>query len=397
MILITVTQVLNFSISKAQELDAVNDIQPNTNSPESLIKRDPSTQEEANIAIDSIIKNSFADSYYTDKASVGEIKLVIKNKYLFTKQKIDFATINYHIDKNFRFEGAEYTWRIKKGNEVVIEVKGINKSNFFFNFIESGTYQIEVAINSAGVIKTGSISLDIYNKLSLDYRPLNPGKSDIITVATELPLEQYVIEWKLDGETFEKNNNKITFTENKGYKQSYFVEAIARDRFSGYIKYYGNTTIVIKEPEIRVSLVDNKNNSPIEFSDEININDPMQLLISSDAVNYSQNAKLEYIYRVNDRVQDGTGNSLTLDIDPNQSYKIDIVVRDTNQKDASIVKSFIINKDKVVTPIDANLAKTSVFDYFKNDRYLALGVLSIMGVMLVVMSSHSQLNKVTNK
>lgn len=397
MILITVTQVLNFSISKAQELDAVNDIQPNTNSPESIIKRDPSTQEEANIAIDSIIKNSFADSYYTDKASVGEIKLVIKNKYLFTKQKIDFATINYHIDKNFRFEGAEYTWRIKKGNEVVIEVKGINKSNFFFNFIESGTYQIEVAINSAGVIKTGSISLDIYNKLSLDYRPLNPGKSDIITVATELPLEQYVIEWKLDGETFEKNNNKITFTENKGYKQSYFVEAIARDRFSGYIKYYGNTTIVIKEPEIRVSLVDNKNNSPIEFSDEININDPMQLLISSDAVNYSQNAKLEYIYRVNDRVQDGTGNSLTLDIDPNQSYKIDIVVRDTNQKDASIVKSFIINKDKVVTPIDANLAKTSVFDYFKNDRYLALGVLSIMGVMLVVMSSHSQLNKVTNK
>ena len=73
---------------------------------------------------------------------------------------------------------------------------------------------------------------------------LAEGKSDIITVATELPLEQYVIEWKLDGETFEKNNNKITFTENKGYKQSYFVEAIARDRFSGYIKYYGNTTIV---------------------------------------------------------------------------------------------------------------------------------------------------------
>ena len=397
MILITVTQVVNLNISTAQELDAVNDVQPNTNSPESLLKREPTTQEEANIAIDSIIKNSFTDSYYTDKSSVGEIKLVIKNKYLFTKQKIDFATINYHIDKNFRFEGAEYTWRIKKGNDVVIEVKGINKSNFFFNFIESGTYQIEVAINSAGVIKTGSISLDIYNKLSLDYRPLNPGKSDIITVATELPLEQYVIEWKLDDKTFEKNNNKITFTEDKGYKQSYFVEAIARDKLSGYIKYYGNTTIVIKEPEIRVSLIDNKNNSPIEFSDEININDPMQLLISSDAVNYSQNAKLEYIYRVNDKVQDGTGNSLTLDIDPNQSYKIDIVVRDTNQKDASILKSFIINKDKVVTPIDANLAKTSVFDYFKNDRYLALGVLSIMGVMIVVMSSHSQLNKVTNK
>ena len=78
MILITVTQVVNLNISTAQELDAVNDVQPNTNSPESLLKREPTTQEEANIAIDSIIKNSFTDSYYTDKSSVGEIKLVIK-------------------------------------------------------------------------------------------------------------------------------------------------------------------------------------------------------------------------------------------------------------------------------------------------------------------------------
>ena len=396
-ILITTIHLLNFNFVIAQDLESITRDQLNTNYPSSLINREPTTQEEANMLVDALIKQSFADSYYTDKSSTGEIKLVVKNKYLFTKQKIDFSTINYHIDKSFIFEGAEYTWRIKKGDKVIIELKDINKSSFFYNFIESGTYQIEVAINSAGVVKTGSISLDIYNKLSLDYRPLNPGKSDIITIATELPASQYAVEWKVDGETRETNSNRLTFTENKGYKKSYFVEAIARDRLSGYIKYYGNTTIEIKEPEIRVSLINNKNNTPIDFSEEININEPIQLLISSDVLHSGQNAKLAYTYRINDKVQDGTGNSITLDIDPNQAYKVDILALDTNGKDAPASKSFIINKDKIITPIEANLSQAGRLDYFKNDRYLGLGLLSIMIVMIMVMSSHSALNKVPNK
>lgn len=396
-ILIIALNLLNFDFIIAQDLGSITRDQLNTSYPEGLITREPTTQEEANTLIDALVKQSFADSYYTDKSSTGEIKLVIKNKYLFTRQRIDFATVNYHIDKNFRFDGAEYTWRIKKGDKVFMELRDINKSAFFYEFIESGTYQIEVAVNSAGNIKTGNIVLDIYNKLSLDYRPLNPGKSDVITVATELPVSQYAIEWKVDGETVETNNNKITFTENKGYKNSYFIESIARDRLSGYIKYYGNTTIEIKEPEIRVSLVNNKNNAPIDFSDEINISESIQLLISSDVLNSSQNAKLSYTYRINDKVQDGTGNSLVLDIDPNQSYKVDIIARDTNEKDAAAIKSFIINKDKVSTPIDANLSKAGRLDYFKNDRYLGLGLLSIMAVMIMIMSNHSQLNKAINK
>ncbi len=381
----------------AQTID--NNATTNSTTPNliSSINNDPKTQEEANRLIDSLINKSFADSYYTDKSSIGEIKLVIKNKYLFTKQKIDFSTVNYHIDKNFKFEGAEYIWKIKKGDKIVMELKDINKSSFFYNFTESGTYQIEVSVNSAGVVKTGSISIDIYNKLSLDYRPLNPGKGDIITTATELPVSQYAIEWKVDGETKETNNNKITFTENKGYKQNYFIEAIARDKLSGYTKYYGNTTINIQEPEIRISLVNNKNNAPIDFNEEININEPIQLLISSDVLNSSQDSKLAYTYRINDKLQDGSGNSVTLDIDPNQSYKIDIISRDTSEKDANAIKSFIINKDKISTPVDANLAKVSRLDYFKNDRYLGIGLLSIILVMILVMSNHSSLNKKIEK
>jgi|688.fasta_scaffold09405_21 hypothetical protein len=381
----------------AQTID--NNATTNSTTPNliSSINNDPKTQEEANRLIDSLINKSFADSYYTDKSSIGEIKLVIKNKYLFTKQKIDFSTVNYHIDKNFKFEGAEYIWKIKKGDKIVMELKDINKSSFFYNFTESGTYQIEVSVSSAGVVKTGSISIDIYNKLSLDYRPLNPGKGDIITTATELPVSQYAIEWKVDGETKETNNNKITFTENKGYKQNYFIEAIARDKLSGYTKYYGNTTINIQEPEIRISLVNNKNNAPIDFNEEININEPIQLLISSDVLNSSQDSKLAYTYRINDKLQDGSGNSVTLDIDPNQSYKIDIISRDTSEKDANAIKSFIINKDKISTPVDANLAKVSRLDYFKNDRYLGIGLLSIILVMILVMSNHSSLNKKIEK
>jgi uncharacterized protein YdeI (BOF family) len=382
------------SIDKTNNTTTSNTTIPNLTS---TINNDPKTQDEANALIDSYIKQSFADSYYTDKSSIGEIKLVIKNKYLFTRQKIDFATVNYHIDKNFIFNGAEYTWRVKKGDKVLMELKDINKSAFFYEFSESGNYQIEVSVNSAGVIKTGSMNLDIHNKLSLDYRPLNPGKGDKINITTELPVAQYAIEWKVDGQTVESNNNKITFTENKGYKKGYFIEAIARDRLSGYIKYYGNTKIEIKEPEIRVSLVNNKSNAPIDFNEEININEPIQLLISSDMLNSNQNAKLAYTYRVNDKVQEGTGNSLVLDIDPNQSYKIDIVVKDNNGQDATAIKSFIVNKDKNKTALDANLSKASRLDYFKNDRYLGLGLLSIMGVMIMIMSNHSVLNKKVNK
>ncbi|MEX0597762.1 MAG: hypothetical protein WD512_14820 [Candidatus Paceibacterota bacterium] len=107
---------------------------PNNINLESAISNEPKTQDEANLLIDALIKQSFADSYYTDKSSTGEIKLVIKNKYLFTKQKIDFSTINYHIDKSFIFDRAEYTWRIKKGDKVVLELKDINKSSFFYDF-----------------------------------------------------------------------------------------------------------------------------------------------------------------------------------------------------------------------------------------------------------------------
>lgn len=399
-IIISISIIAFFNVSFALAQNQDTSVTTNTTTPNltSSINNDPKTQDEANALIDAYIKQSFADSYYTDKSSIGEIKLVIKNKYLYTKQKIDFATVNYHIDKNFRFDGAEYTWRVKKGDKVLIELKDINKSSFFYEFAESGNYQIEINVNSAGVIKTGSINLDIYNKLSLDYRPLNPGKGDSIKVSTDLPVAQYAIEWKIDGETVENNNNKITFTENKGYNKNYVIQALARDRLSGYIKYYGITTIDIKKPEIRVSLVNNKSNSPIDFSDEININEEMKLLISSDIINSSQNAKLAYTYRINDKIQEGSGNSLTLDIDPNKSYKIDIVAKDINDKDPASVKSFVINKDKKTNPeLSANLSKGSRLDYFKNDRYLGLGLLLIIGVMIMIMSNHSSLNKKIEK
>ena len=381
--------LLNSSVVLAQDTSTTN-----TNTDSSMIPRstlsnnDPKTQDEANTLIDNYIKQSFADSYYTEKSSTGEIKLVVKNKYLFTKQQINFATINYHIDKGFVFDGAQYNWRIKRGEKIVFEVNGIDKTGFFYTFSDSGTYQIEVAVNANGVIKTGSINLDIFDKISLDYRPLNPAKGDTISVATELPISQYAIEWKIDGETVEQNNNKITFTENKGYDKSYLIQAIARDRITGYTRYYGINTIDIKQPAIRVSLVNNKNNTPIDYTDDLKIDEAIQLLISSDVDNIGQNAKLSYTYRVNDEVQDGSGNSLSLDIDPNQAYKIDIVVKDING-DANATKSFTINKDRI--PLDANIQSASKFGFLRNDRYMGLAVLGLAGLIILVMSRHSRL------
>lgn len=382
--------LLNSSTVLAQDTPTSNSSTNllNTATQSTLANNDPKTQDEANILIDNYIKQSFADSYYTEKSSTGEIKLVVKNKYLFTKQQIDFATINYHIDKSFVFDGAQYSWRIKKGEKIVFEVNGIDKNVFFYIFPDSGTYQIEITVNSNGVAKTGSISLDIFDKISLDYRPLSPAKGDTISVATELPISQYVIEWKIDGKTVEQNNNKITFTENKGYDKSYLIQAIARDKITGYTRYYGMTTIAIKQPEIRVSLVNNNNNTPIDYADNLQVNEAIQLLISSDVDNIGQNAKLSYTYRVNDNVQDGTGNSLALDIDPNQSYKIDIVVKDING-DANATKSFIINKDKI--PLSASVQSTGKFEFLRNDRYMGLAVLGLAGLIILVMSRHSKL------
>jgi hypothetical protein len=382
--------LLNSSTVLAQDTPTSNSSTNllNTATQSTLANNDPKTQDEANILIDNYIKQSFADSYYTEKSSTGEIKLVVKNKYLFTKQQIDFATINYHIDKSFVFDGAQYSWRIKRGEKIVFEVNGIDKTAFFYTFSDSGTYQIEIAVNSQGIIKTGSISLDIFDKISLDYRPLNPAKGDTISVATELPISQYVIEWKIDGNTVEQNNNKITFAENKGYDKNYIIQAIARDRITGYTRYYGINTIAIKQPAIRVSLVNNKNNTPIDYADDLKIDEAIQLLISSDVDNIGQNAKLSYTYRVNDEVQDGSGNSLSLDIDPNKAYKIDIVVKDING-DANATKSFTINKDKI--PLSANIQSASKFGFLRNDRYMGLVVLGLAGLIILVMSRHSKL------
>ncbi len=245
------------------------------------------------------------------------------------------------------------------------------------------------------MVKTGTITLDVFDKVSLDYRPLNPGKGDVITVATELPISQYAIEWKIDGQSAPSTGNTITFTENKGYGQSYTIEAIAKDKNSGYTKYYGNAIIQIQEPQIRVSLVNSQDRTPIEFADEITISEAMQLLISSDIDNINQNAKLSYIYRINDIVQEGTGNSLMLDIDPNKSYKVDIVVKDMNGE-GNATKSFIINKDKGASlPVDASLVSSTLdrFSFLNNDRYRGLGALIVISGIVFVMVKQSTLVK----
>ena len=378
----------------AEDIGSITQNQLNTNYPTSFINQDPQTQEEANALIDMYIKQNFGDSYYTEKSSTGEIKLVVKNKYLFTKQQIDFATINYHIDKSFIFDNAQYTWKITQGDKPVFEITN-NRPNFFYNFNQSGNYTITVSVNSNGVVKTGTITLDIFDKVSLDYRPLNPGKGDVITVATELPISQYTIEWKIDGQSVPSTGNTITFTENKGYGQSYTIEAIAKDKNSGYTKYYGNATILIQEPQIRVSLVNAQDRTPIEFADEITISEAMQLLISSDIDNINQNAKLSYIYRINDIVQEGTGNSLMLDIDPSKSYKVDIVVKDMNGE-GNATKSFIINKDKGASlPVDASLVSSTLdrFSFLNNDRYRGLGALILISGIVFVMVKQSTLVK----
>lgn len=391
--------ISNFGFVLAQEKDSGASDQINAVTPESLATNRPSTQAEANAIMDAYIKQAFRDVYYTEKASVGEIKFVIKNKYLFTKQKIDFSTINYHIDKAFKFEGAQYSWKVKKGDKVLIEISNINKTNFFYNFLEPGNYQIEVSVNSAGVVKTGSINVDILDKISLDYRPLNPGKGDNISVATEIPVSQYIIEWKVDGKTVETNNNTISFPETKGYNQKYVVEAIAKDKLSGFTKYYGTSTIEIKQPEIRVALVNNKNNTPIDFADEISIIEPTSLLISSNVDNVNKDAKISYTYKINNKLQEGTGNSLTLDVDPNQPYKIEIVAKDSTG-DTSVLKTFIINKDKQLDavasnsePIKPSLAAnvSQRLGFMRNDRYMGLAVLLVSIVVIRVMSRHSKL------
>lgn len=390
---------LSSSAVYAQDPASITKDQLNTSYPSNLVSQAPTTQAEANAIIDTYINQSFKDIYYTEKSSIGEIKLIVKNKYLFTKQQIDFSAINYNIDKNFKFEGAQYTWKITKGDKVVFERSSIDKATFFYSFAEVGNYQIEISVNAGGVIKTGSINLDIFDKISLDYRPLNPGKGDTIFVATEIPISQYTIEWKVDGKTVDKNKNTISFSENKGYNNSYVVEAIARDKITGYTKYYGVSTIEIKQPEIRVSLVNNKTNTPIDFTDEINITENTPVLISSNLDNLGQDAKVSYSYRINNEAKEGNGNSLTVDIDSNKSYKIDIVAKDTNG-DTNIYKSFVINKDKLSggnsdESIEANIVGqvAGKFKFLKNDRYLGLGVLLISGIIILVMLKHSVLVK----
>jgi len=387
---LSILQLVNISqIAQAVDQSTIISDQLNTTYPTELITQNPQTQQDANLLIDSYIKKNFDSVYYTERSSIGEIKMIIKNKYLFTRQNIDFTAIKYHIDKSFIFDGALYTWTVKKGDSIIGQISSNNKENFFYNFNESGIYQVEVTVNSNGVIKTGSMTIDVFDKISLDYRPFNPGKGDTIVVVTELPVSQYNIEWKLDGRTVENSSNQLTFVESKGYNQSYNIEAIAKDRFTGFTKYYGVATIEIKEPSIRFSVVNSQDNIPIPYEDNITIDTAQSILISADLDNINQDARLSYVYRINDEIQSSNGNSLLMDIDPNQGYTIDVIVTDESTGD-TITNRFTINGGKSL-PIEANLSDNSrILAFIQNDRYSGIMILGIIGVLLTVLSIKSR-------
>lgn len=342
----------------------------------------PTSQEEANLLVDEYIFKNFRDVYYTETQSVGEIKLIIQDKYLFTNQDIDFSVVQYHIDRSFVFDGATYTWRVLRGDQEIFTLTDVDKTAFFYNFSEAGTYQVEVSVDSGVSTKTGTFDIEVFDKVAIDYRPLNPAAGDVISLSTEYSGADSIVNWTVDGESVATDRPELTFREFKGVGESYQVEVVIRDRASGLTQYYGATTIEIQAPDIRFTLFDETLGLPLDYQESLRIEDLKDIVISGEADNFNQEARLQYTYRVNGSVVEHEGNALRLSVDPNTSYKIDLVIDDLNS-DQIVTKGFVINESK--QDLAANLDQEADRMFLMSDRYwglLIFGIIAVLGIVL---------------
>jgi len=347
------------------------------------------TQEELNLFIDEYLKESvYKDTFYTDSESIGDVKILIKNKYLFLNEPIDISIFKISLDPTLDFDKAKYTFSITQGDKILETKENLDTPEFQYTFRELGKYQIRVKVTFPnGQIREGFIPIEMIDEISLDYTPLSPAAGDKIEVTVPyIDKKDDIIDWTVNGEPVDIIGNKLEFLENKGVGSEYIIQAIVKDSITGISKYYGKSTISIKSPVLRVDVNNLSDiNLPLDINN-LSLNNETELEFISNISNINSNTKLNYVYRVNEETITGQNEKFKLKVDPNKFYRVYITVTDSNRT-LFLDKTILINKNLEALDTEENSELENKNPFL--DRYLGLVVLGFVGIGGFYMSKYA--------
>lgn len=357
---------------------------------------EPETQQEINTLIDNYLKAQFGDVVYTESTSIGEIKMMIRQPVLHTNEMIQFIIIPQHIDESLDFEKADYTWNVRKGDEILKTVQDQGKLMFYFDFYEPGTYQVEAEVEfEDGTKKSSLMTFDVYDPLELSFTPETPGKGDPITVQADHNFSSDTrFQWTVDGKVVEEKKDEITFQEFKGYGREYNVEVKATGK-DGSLQSLGKKIISIKAPKIDLSVIDMKREEPINFISQTRIDEPTSVRIRPKMFHFPEDAHLNYYYRVNGEIVH-KDEVFTFEVDPQQQYEVDLVVVD-ELSEVSARQTFTINpeqrkdSDVALAAQMSDMEKSSYSSDPIPGRYINLGLLGAILLLSFFLSRYGKI------
>ncbi len=352
---------------------------------------EPQTQSEAITLLRNYIRQRFGNTIYSETQSTGDLELVIRQRFLFTNQDLEFILIPYHINQDFDFESAEYRWRVLQGDEEIYAVNEQNKQGFDFTFTDAGLYQVEVEVVSDQDSYRTNIPFSVYDKVELSVEPETPAAGDVITITPDYSGTDAVFQWKVDDVPVRGNLKELTFTEYKGVGAEYFIQLSVLSADASRTLSAGGLILEIPSPRIRMTMINQETEERIAITSQTIIEEPITILIQSEADYFNRNARLEYVYRVNGAVTPASEDGLILDIDPNKKYEIDVIVRDILAENALARRNLTINpqgeaSNNQTEGIGSERSQSEIAE-----RYIGLGIfISIIGLGIFV-SKHGRL------
>jgi hypothetical protein len=363
----------------AEEIQAEQEVNVNSYLSDS-VENEPQTQQELIEQLEVFLQLQFGGKLFNESASVGDLKMVIQDRFITPKKEINFLVFEQHVDDSYDFSEVEYTWTVQKGFTELFSYTEAGKNTFFYTFPESGSYGVDVVARFPDGRELKSLmTFVVLDSLTIDYEPFDIGAGDEITVVTERDIPNSVYRWVVDETEVNTTEPRFTFREYKGQGATYEVKLYVRNQTTDKLTHSGEITLQVGDPEAWIYLTDVDRGVEIDFADAIRINQASNLMMQVEPRGFGDDT-LEYLFRVNgEEIVSETGN-LELAVDPETEYEVEVLVRNQDSSKFS-VREFVINQVTEESVLQANAQE--FWDEIRG-RYLSLGVfLSILIIGIV--------------
>lgn len=363
----------------AEEIQVEQEVNVNNYLSET-VENEPQTQQELVEQLDVFLQLQFGGELFNESRSVGDLKMVIQDRFITPKKEINFLIFEQHVDESYDFSEAEYTWTVQKGFTELFTYTEKEKNTFFYTFPESGSYGVDAVVRFPDGRELKSLmTFVVLDNLTIDYEPFDIGAGDEITVVTERDIPNSVYRWVVDDTEVNTTEPRFTFREYKGQGETYEVKLYVRNQTTDSLTHSGEITLQVGEPEAWIYLTDVDRGVEIDFADAIRINQESNLLVQVEPRGFGDDA-LEYLFRVNGEEIQSDSGEVELAVDPDTEYEVEVLVRNQDSSKFS-VRQFVINQ---VTQEDVLQANAQDFWDEIRGRYLSLGIfLSILIIGII--------------